>query len=225
MHEYFNSEQFCFVRTLSYATCQLHIHTDIHIQRKERGELNQAVKGRRGSWMVVQLQNGIATPDGNGDTIKEMAGRNGRARRGSFCLTAWPIVQIVKFVSSATPPKVSITKGMKSIPTKQQPKSWEDSFHSTPTWMAWSRLEATSPRVCCCRGKMTCTWTAAGTPRLQLGRKISAGLASLVEDLEYTLIELSLHTELHRRLNLRCHCVGKCSHHCHHSSPDDLHKG
>ena len=85
MHECFNSEQFCFVRTLFYTTCQLHIHTDIHIQRKERGALNQAVKERRGSWMVVQLQNGIATPDGNGDTIKEVAGRNGRARRGSFC--------------------------------------------------------------------------------------------------------------------------------------------
>ena len=40
-----------------------------HIWRKERGALNQVVKGRRESWLMVQPGNGIATTDGNGNTI------------------------------------------------------------------------------------------------------------------------------------------------------------
>ena len=70
--------------------------------------------------------------------------------------------------------------------------------------MAWFGFEAASPRVCYCRGKITCTSTAAGPPRLQLGRRISAGLASeFGKDLiGVSLIELRLHTELHRRLHI-----------------------
>ena len=85
-------------------TAQTHTHTQKYITwRKERGVLNQAVEGRRESWMAVQPQTGIAAPEGNGDTKKEVPGTVGRVRRGSslpnsltrseeaaHCQMAWP---------------------------------------------------------------------------------------------------------------------------------------
>ena len=60
-------------------TAQTHTHTQKYITWwKERGVLNQAVEGRRESWMAVQPQTGIATPEGNGDTNKEVPGTIGR---------------------------------------------------------------------------------------------------------------------------------------------------
>ena len=86
--------------------------------------------------MVVQPQTGIVMPESNGDTMEEVPGAVGRARRDSFLpdsLTkdVW-IVKMCPLQDHAS--KVSATMGMKSILTEQQVERWEDSLSLTPTW-------------------------------------------------------------------------------------------
>ena len=78
---------------------------------------------------------------------------------------------MVEIVSSARPPSVSATKGTKSVPEERQAERLEASLRWTPTCRAWPATVRT------CSGLITCTSRAAGRPRLQLGRKMSAGRA------------------------------------------------
>ena len=93
-----------------------------------------------------------------------------------LCPTARPMARMVEMVSSERPPRVSMTKGTNSSPTERQAERLETSLRRTPTWRAWPGVDAASARVCCWRGEITWTSTAAGRPRFQLGSRISAGL-------------------------------------------------
>ena len=84
---------------------------------------------------------------------------------------------MVEMVSSARPPSVSATKGTKSVPEERQAERLEASLRWTPTCRAWPGVRAASATVRTCSGLITCTSRAAGRPRLQLGRKTSAGRA------------------------------------------------
>ena len=83
---------------------------------------------------------------------------------------------MMKMVSSASPPKVSATTGMKSTPAERQAERCDVSLRWTPTCRAWPGVEAAPCKVSCCRGEITWTSNAAGQPRLQVGRSMSAGL-------------------------------------------------
>ena len=78
--------------------------------------------------------------------------------------------------SSANPPRVSTTTGMKSTPAERQAERWNASLRWIPTCRAWPGVEAALCKVSCWRGEITCTSSAAGRPRLQVGRSMSAGL-------------------------------------------------
>ena len=78
--------------------------------------------------------------------------------------------------SSANPPRVSATTGMTSTPAERQAERWDASLRWTPTCRAWPGVEAALCKVSCWRGEITCTSSAAGRPRLQVGRSMSAGL-------------------------------------------------
>ena len=83
---------------------------------------------------------------------------------------------MMKMVSSASPPRVSATTGMKSTPAELQAERCCVSLRRTPTCRAWPGVEAAPCKVSCCRGEITWTSNAAGQPRLQVGRSMSAGL-------------------------------------------------
>ena len=84
--------------------------------------------------------------------------------------------RMMKMVSSASPPRVSATTGMKSTPAEWQAERCDVSLRRTPTCRAWPGVEAAPCKVSCCRGEITWTSNAAGQPRLQVGRSMSAGL-------------------------------------------------
>ena len=70
-------------------------------------------------------------------------------------------------------------------------------------------------------GEMTCTLTAVGQPQLQLGTKMSAGLASELGTrfgISFDGTKAAHWAGI--KSNPRWHFVGKCGHHCHHSQPD-----
>ena len=98
----------------------------------------------------------------------------------SWGLTLWamasPRDRMVEMVSSTNPPRVSATTGMKSTPAERQAERWDASLRWTPTCRAWPGVEAASCKVCCWRGEITWTSSAAGRPRLQVGRSTSADL-------------------------------------------------
>ena len=88
---------------------------------------------------------------------------------------ARPMAATVRIVSSPRPPRVSATRGMKSVPVERQTDRWADNLRRTPTCRAWPGVCEASTIVCCWRGLITCTSKAAGRPLLQLGRRTSAG--------------------------------------------------
>ena len=89
---------------------------------------------------------------------------------------AFPKEWMMALESSANPPRVSATTGMKSTPAERQAERWDASLHWTPTCRAWPGVEAALCKASCWRGEITCTSSAAGRPRLQVGRSMSAGL-------------------------------------------------
>ena len=84
-------------------------------------------------------------------------------------------IYIVAIASGHQPPSVSTTMGRKSTPAARQDGRLDVSFLRTPTLRAWPREEAASNRVSCCSGDITLTPSAAGRPRHQFGRRMSAG--------------------------------------------------
>ena len=50
---------------------------------------------------------------------------------------ARPMDLIVVMVSSASPPRVSATRGMNSVPVERQAERLEANLRWTPTWRAW----------------------------------------------------------------------------------------
>ena len=105
---------------------------------------------------MAQPRTGIAMPESNGDTMEEVPGTYGRVRRGMQRFVQW----LVKIVSSASPPKVSATRRMKSAHTKRQTERMEESLCLTghlegmaqggsSSWRARPGVEAVDPRVCC----------------------------------------------------------------------------
>ena len=93
---------------------------------------------------------------------------------------AFPIEWMMALESFANPPRVSATTGMKSTPAERQAEKWDASLRWTPTCRAWPGVEAVLCTVSCWRGEITCTSSAAGRPRLQVGRSMSAGLEWLL---------------------------------------------
>ena len=93
----------------------------------------------------------------------------------ALTLTALPIEEMVVMVSSASPPRVSATKGTKSIPEERQAERLEVSFRWTPSCKAWPGVTEASDTVRSWSGLITWTSNAAGRPQFQLGRRISAG--------------------------------------------------
>ena len=65
-------------------------------------------------------------------------------------------------------------QGKKFDPMEPQDERWEVSLCLSPNWRAWPGVDSASCRVLCWSGEMTCTSIAAGCPRLQLLRNISA---------------------------------------------------
>ena len=86
-----------------------------------------------------------------------------------------PILDRVTTARSLQPPRVSVTRGTKETPTAWQEALCEAIFLSSPIDKAWPWVDAAPCRVSCCIVEITETSRAAGRPRSQLGRKISAG--------------------------------------------------
>ena len=77
--------------------------------------------------------------------------------------------------SGHQPPRVSTSIGRKSTPDARHAGRFVVSFLQIPTLRAWPGKEAASTRVSCCIGEITPTSSAAGKPRIQFGRSMSAG--------------------------------------------------
>ena len=122
------------------------------------------------SWWVLDDDDDGA--DGDDDNNDDGAGD------GVLWEMAFPIALMMVTVSSARPPRVSVTTGTNSTPTALQAARWTASLRWTPTLSAWPGVRDASRRVCCCRGEMTYTSRAAGRPLLQVGSEMSAGLES-----------------------------------------------
>ena len=86
-----------------------------------------------------------------------------------------PILDNEVVVASLMPPRASKARGMKETPTARQAGAWADIFRCSATARAWPAEEAAPWRVRGWRGEMTVTSIAAGWPRSQLGRRMSAG--------------------------------------------------
>ena len=93
---------------------------------------------------------------------------SGEPERSAIARPMAATVQIV----SARPPRVSATRGMKSVPVERQADRWAVNLQQT---RAWPGVCEASTIVYCWRGLITCTSNAAGQPLLQLGRRTSAG--------------------------------------------------
>ena len=65
-----------------------------------------------------------------------------------LCSIARPRDLMVLMVSPERPPRVSVTRGMNSIPTERQADRWEASLRRVPTSRACPGVEAACPRVC-----------------------------------------------------------------------------
>ena len=90
---------------------------------------------------------------------------------------AFPIEWMMALESSANPPRVSATTGMKSTLQSGRLRGGMPACAAwTPTCRAWPGVEAALCKVSCWRGEITCTSSAAGRPWLQVGRSMSAGL-------------------------------------------------
>ena len=101
-------------------------------------ELGNTVKGRGESWVVVQPQAGIASPQGDGNTAEEVSGGGGgELEEPTLLATARPMALVTATTSSASPPRASATRGIKSTPEARYAGRWVDSFRCTPTWRAW----------------------------------------------------------------------------------------
>ena len=48
-------------------------------------ELGNTVKGRGESWVAVQPQAGVASPQGNGNAAEEVSGGGGEGQRSPLC--------------------------------------------------------------------------------------------------------------------------------------------
>ena len=67
---------------------------------------------------------------------------------------AFPIERMMAMESSANPPRVSATTGMKSTPAERQAERWDASLRWTPTCRAWPGVEAALCKVSCWRGEL-----------------------------------------------------------------------
>ena len=101
----------------------------------------------------------IPTPQGNGESSKELFGGSGSP---VLLLMARLMEVMVWTVSSARPPRVSATRGMNSMPTERRAERLEASLCCTPTWRAWPGVTAASEIVSWCREliKVTSCWVA-----------------------------------------------------------------
>ena len=149
---------------------------------------------------------------------------------GSGAVALWPMasprVRMVEIVSSVEPPKVSITNGINSTPTKWQADRWEVSLCLVPTWRAWLEVEATSLSVCCWRGRR---WHVHPRQRdvhhSNWGGKYQlAWRGSWASGWESPLINGARAADwAAQKLCPGWHCVGRSDHCCRHNPPDDLH--
>ena len=73
------------------------------------------------------------------------------------------------------PPRYSSTMGTNETPTALQASSWVDGFLASPARRAWPCVKAAPLMVGGCMVEMIVTSKAAGYPRSQLGRMMSAG--------------------------------------------------
>ena len=89
---------------------------------------------------------------------------------------ALPRVRNVWIVSSARPPKVSVTRGIESIPTERQAGKLVINFLWTPIKRACPGEKAAFTTVGCWRGDITWMSKAAGRLPVQFGSEMSAGL-------------------------------------------------
>ena len=130
---------------------------------------------------------------------------------------------MMKMVSSASPPRVSATTGMKSTPAERQAERCCVSLRRTPTCRAWPGVEAAPCKVSCCRGEITWTSNAAGQPRLQVGRSMSAGLEwESGPDWELLLLGPRPQTGQLRTGRRVWHCVEQSCPHCLRNQPGGL---
>ena len=70
---------------------------------------------------------------------------------------------------SLTPPRDSMAREMKVMPTAWQAARWEANFLSSATTRAWPFFSAAPQTVDCCNVEMTVTSKAAGRPFFQQG--------------------------------------------------------
>ncbi len=91
-------------------------------------------------------------------------------------LMALPMLQMVEVVSSARPPRLSATRGTKSMFRERQAERLEVSLLLDTNSKCMPEDAEVSDRELLCRGLMTCTSRAAGRPLCHAGRYMSAGL-------------------------------------------------
>ena len=91
------------------------------------------------------------------------------------CPRRRPRLARVSTVKALIPPRVSITIGTNVTPAAAQAASCADVFLASPTRRAWPWVEAAPLTVARCIVEITVTSKAAGWPRFQQGRKMSAG--------------------------------------------------
>ena len=109
---------------------------------------------------------------------------------------------MVEDASGDQPPKTSTTTGTKPTPAARHAGKLAVSLRRTHTWRAWPGVTAASDKVSCCSGDITDTSKAAWRPRLQLGRRMSAGRA----------LEITIMSAAHCILPLKL--LGENAHDC-----------
>ena len=95
-------------------------------------------------------------------------------KRPSLFASKLPNCLIVAAASWLHPTKVSTAKGMKWIPASWQVLLWHLRFCCSLTAKEYPWVTAASSAVSVCTGEITGTSKAAGLPRLQHGRNMSA---------------------------------------------------
>ena len=137
---------------------------------------------------------------------------------------ASPSKRMMKMVSSASPPRVSATTGMKSTPAERQAERCDVSLRRTPTCRAWPGVEA-SCKVSCCRGE------SRGHPMLQGshgsrwgGVCLPAWSGSRGPDWELLLLGPRPQTGQLRTGRRVWHCVEQSCPHCLRNQPGGLHR-
>ena len=84
----------------------------------------------------------IPPPHRDSKEVKKLTSAGRGIVRASTFGDGIPNGQKVKMATSDRPPRVSTTKGTKSIPASQKSDRWATSLHCTHTFRAWPGLDA-----------------------------------------------------------------------------------